>query len=128
MQLIVYHLYGAQNFEISPRFFDNLCFIGSALYSDNNEKTFLIHRQTGRAAIAAIPVRREPRSTRLNQTHCTKMTGSVFALVIEGAEYCCLFLLLHGLAEKRHSQSCNLTGVQTGRQNMLYKDTPRLTQ
>jgi hypothetical protein len=102
-----FHLYGAQNFEVAPRFFDNLCFNGSALYSDNNEKTFLIHKQTGRAAITANPVRRESRSTRLNQTHCAKMIGSVLALII-GAEYCYRFVSLHCLAAKKHNLSCNL--------------------
>jgi hypothetical protein len=79
-------------------------------------KTFLIHKQADSAAIAAIPVRRESRSMRLNQKQCTKMIGSVLALAIEGADYYRRFGLLNCLAEKRHSLSCNLTGVQIGRQ------------
>ena len=101
IELTVCHVYGAQNFEVLLRFFDNQRFTGSAPYSDHNEKTFLIHNQTGSAAIAAIPVRCESRSTRLNQTQCTKMIGSVLALVIEGAEYCCRFALLQCLADKK---------------------------
>jgi hypothetical protein len=47
-----------------------------------------------------------------NALHLT--IGSVFALVIEGAENCFRCAMLHCLAEKMHRSSCNLTGVQIG--------------
>jgi hypothetical protein len=95
------------------------CFTGSALYSDNNEKT-LIHKQTDSAAIAAIPVRRESRSMRLNQRQCTKM---ISFCTRPSYRRCWLLLSVWTVElscwkenEKRHSLSCNLTGVQIGRQ------------
>jgi len=61
-----------------------------------NLMIFLIHKQAGGAAIATIPVRRESRSKRLNQTHCTKIIGSVFALNTVVGLHCCTVLLKRG--------------------------------